>query len=583
MPIVVAEPFVRAATIVVAPSDASPYSKGQADRVLPGENDHLVLNSLISSLPAAGGRILVLEGTVHLGGYVDVNERNLALHGVGQGRTRFRLGDGVNTDMIQVLVNTSTDYRVDLAHFSLNGNKANQTSTVHGIVIRNLRGNNSIRHVTIESVKGDGLRVKPENSVTSGLYIDRVVVAACDGDGINLDATDHGIGDSYIVGVWLNGNYRGIYLHGAQAAAGLGIANSIIEDSQRHNIQMDDVPRSVIVQGCLIEGASQETTETYDDIYLSSCTGVLIEDNDFDDQDTDTRYAVNLEDCNDCVVRGNRIGNKRRGAIVLNKSSYCQVINNHLRDNCQSADDTYDEILLTDDGTTYSTYNQIIGNIIRETATNKARYGIAENDKNDEYNTIKDNEVVGAVSGATNLLAETDRLHTPWPSLGTSGDYITPPPFWRETGSDTLGADTLWYMPFALPEPISIDRLAVDIPTAGLAGARLRVGIYTDVDGRPGELVVDGGEIDVTTTGDKEVTVDVTLGARRYWMACLTNDGTMAISTCNTGYTIPWTSGDGARQALAMTVTQTYGALPSSATAPTSIQYRVPMVAMRLK
>ena len=81
-------------------------------------------------------------------------------------------------------------------------------------------------------------------------------------------------------------------------------------------------------------------------------------------------------------------------------------------------------------------------------------------------------------------------------------------------------ANVIDVLPFYVPEPQSFDRLAIHVTTAGTGLARL--GIYADNgDIYPGELVIDAGEVDTSTTGTKARIIELTLDTGLYWIARL--------------------------------------------------------------
>lgn len=81
-------PKGRAATIVIAPSDASDASKAGADIVLQGlssgNTDDVLINAAINSLPTGGGKILILEGTVKIYNIINIGIDNVTLEGQGE-------------------------------------------------------------------------------------------------------------------------------------------------------------------------------------------------------------------------------------------------------------------------------------------------------------------------------------------------------------------------------------------------------------------------------------------------------------------------------------------------------------------
>ena len=59
----------------------------------------------------------------------------------------------------------------------------------------------------------------------------------------------------------------------------------------------------------------------------------------------------------------------------------------------------------------------------------------------------------------------------------------------------------------------------IDVRTGGTSGARCRFGVWeSDVNGRPGKLLLDSGQINIETTGDKSVAFTATLQPGLYWV-----------------------------------------------------------------
>jgi hypothetical protein len=99
--------------------------------------------------------------------------------------------------------------------------------------------------------------------------------------------------------------------------------------------------------------------------------------------------------------------------------------------------------------------------------------------------------------------------------------------------------------PVSLGGTVSADELAVQITTAGAAGAKIRVALYDDAGGRPGALIYDSGDIDATTTGVKSITGLSLSLAGTVWAASSVNDATIRATVYKvTGNTVE-TSGTG--------------------------------------
>lgn len=107
----------------------------------------------------------------------------------------------------------------------------------------------------------------------------------------------------------------------------------------------------------------------------------------------------------------------------------------------------------------------------------------------------------------------------PWlPKI--TGRYLAGPSFVNTGAAPTL--NRLNYAGAMVPAG-TIDRIGVWITAGGTAGSVVRLGLYdTDTStGDPGSLLVDGGTVDTTGTGFKEVTVSTTVTAGLLWIAAV--------------------------------------------------------------
>jgi uncharacterized protein (DUF2141 family) len=132
------------------------------------------------------------------------------------------------------------------------------------------------------------------------------------------------------------------------------------------------------------------------------------------------------------------------------------------------------------------------------------------------------------------------------------------------SGGTTISANRLHACPFAVAQGGAYDRLAMSVETAQ-ASSQIRFGLYTDDDGYPGTLIVDGGDVSSATTGSKEVTIDVNLDPGNYWVAFGTDTTGVALHNDNAGAR-RWGFASSFSGVPTGTVwnSQTYGALPST-------------------
>ena len=139
--------------------------------------------------------------------------------------------------------------------------------------------------------------------------------------------------------------------------------------------------------------------------------------------------------------------------------------------------------------------------------------------------------------------------------------------------------NVLMAVPFDQMRAVTASRIAIQVLTAGNAGAKCRLGIYQNAgstDSAPRTLVEDGGELDITTTGFKSLTIDVNLTAdTRYWAALLSNNTNAVVAALQPQSIIFWgaaLSGGVLLPASGVQATQNYGALPNSFPSPTLVQ-----------
>lgn len=86
------------------------------------------------------------------------------------------------------------------------------------------------------------------------------------------------------------------------------------------------------------------------------------------------------------------------------------------------------------------------------------------------------------------------------------------------TDTQALSINTLYAIPFFVPETKTYTSINIEVTTLGVL-ANGRLGIYRDSDGAPGALVLDAGTISATTTGAKTIAISQSLTAGWYWLA----------------------------------------------------------------
>jgi len=143
-----------------------------------------------------------------------------------------------------------------------------------------------------------------------------------------------------------------------------------------------------------------------------------------------------------------------------------------------------------------------------------------------------------------------------------------------------LTANRFYAFPFIVPKTMTLDRIAINVTTAGTGNARL--GIYTSSVSLglfPDQKILDAGEISIASTGIKSITISQQLTAGMYFLVIVSN-GTPTIRCHALIGIMPllgYTSSLGAEvAAVGLYVSFTYAALPT--TFPTTTTTKITAV-----
>ena len=323
----------RSATLVVAASNASTASKDGADYVCDGTNDEVEINAALASMPINGGKLVLTEGTFNIASTIYVQNDNTQILGAGTGQRSGATQSGIGTKLLAVsgvstaivLVqraeNNRPVYGVLLRDFTVDG--AQVGTAVDGILYRSNRGH--IDHVHVHSCTGNGIRILGYPSPGGWDTYDTEVAFCQMGDngaaGILFDAD---AADDHLVHCILYNNYDNIVIKGAsQQITGCHTYNAV-----RFNIFFDGGGSRTKIVNCKIEGAGQ--------------------------------HAVNIDSTN--------------GGY-----SDIQITGNGFSTNGDSADNTYDHIIIQGPSSNGVARTMIVGNSFghkNSVTPNKCRYGV---------------------------------------------------------------------------------------------------------------------------------------------------------------------------------------------------------------
>lgn len=156
---------------------------------------------------------------------------------------------------------------------------------------------------------------------------------------------------------------------------------------------------------------------------------------------------------------------------------------------------------------------------------------------------------------------------------GGTTHYSVPGVNITSTITDVPAVNTVRYMPFLVNgATLTLDQMAISVQIAA-ASSFVRVGIYAaDTDWQPTTLVVDGGALDTSTTGQKTASISTTLPPGRYLMAMNATVGTPTLRGFRGGHALIGYNATLSNFSFwSITGSQTYGAFPSTGTAWSTI------------
>lgn len=322
----------RAATIVVAASDAAAASKAGADYICDGTADDVEINAAIAALPLNGGKLLLTEGTFNIASSILIQNDNVTMIGAGTGQRSGATQTGVGTKliaavgittaivMVQRAANNRPVYGVLLRDFTVDGNL--QGTAVDGILFRSNRA--QIDHVHVHKCTGNGIYVLGYSSPTFDTYDTHITfsqVGDCAGAGIYLGS--HANDDHIVSCILYNNNYNILIEGSSPQITAVHTYNAVVD-----NIKFNGGGSRAKIINCKIEGAGQ--------------------------------HGINIDSTN--------------GGY-----SDIQITGNGLNTNGDSADNTYDHIIIQGPSGNGVGRTQITGNSFahkNSVTPNKCRYGV---------------------------------------------------------------------------------------------------------------------------------------------------------------------------------------------------------------
>ena len=236
--------------------------------------------------------------------------------------------------------------------------------------------NNSFTDINVNNNRYEGININYANNnflrgVTANSNEDGIQLVSSDGNILEQIDCNENKSDGFSVGgnnnlfSGINANNNGEYGFALINASSGNIIRGIqASENSSYNIYFNTADNNVII-GIDTADASSSTPS----IYLDHSDNNIISASRVNGRGVELYYSNhNSIDCD--------IKNSNNRGIYLRASSVNRIRAN-LKNNCQSADDIWDEIGIRNDGVNFSSKNRISATIY-EDASNRAKYGIKE-------------------------------------------------------------------------------------------------------------------------------------------------------------------------------------------------------------
>jgi len=294
-------------------------------------DDTAAINAALAAIPATGGIVYLPWGRYRVTSPLLLKNHSTTLLGAGTGQrsgatqngvgTRIEADTGMTGDILRVQTDAATEpvYGVTLRDFTIDGKTIG--SGVNGILFRCNRG--LIDHVHVHKCTGNGVVLRGIASPPWDTYdtmLAHVQVGDCGGAGVLFD-TD--AADGHMLGCVIYNNQDSVVIKSGSEQ----ITACHLYDATRYNVFFDGGGSRTKIEACKIEGAGQ--------------------------------HGINIDSTN--------------GGF-----SDIQVIGCGISSNGDSANNTYDNVIIQGPSGNGVGRTQIVGNAIgvKSGVTNEARYGV---------------------------------------------------------------------------------------------------------------------------------------------------------------------------------------------------------------
>lgn len=408
----------KEATLYVAAKDAK-FPK-LADYSCDGINDEKEIQAAIDALPAAGGRVVLSDGTFVLSGVVTMNKAGIV---EGQGRGT-RVQQTANSDFFNITVDN-----VAVRHMYLDGStlpasptlgtgvkvgtSADQVvvegitaeQTYHGVAVAGT--NVRVANCTVINPKDDGVAVEgtaEDVSIFGNALIGITGVLTTTGSGVEIN---DGAKRIAVLGNVIDGAVVGVevHVHASQPPCKhITIASNTIYNTKLAAVRVDDFSTGIrqshmVIANNIIQEGGEGGTGVRGAIHVKLTDELTIANNNILGTTTadGNVHGILLNSVSHGVLSGNVVTKAQGHGIFIQSSSWLEITGNVVSNGNQSgAGGSGIRATSTTDVT-------VIGNIIIDDQSTKTQqWGILANTSSDRW-TVLGNRFSGNTSGQVSL------------------------------------------------------------------------------------------------------------------------------------------------------------------------------------
>ena len=147
-------------------TSTSGWTASDCDYLCDGTADQVEINAAITALPAAGGEIVILDGTYNITAKISVTKSNVTLSGNGNATVLKRMYDSTSIEGI-INVESSKNY-CKIKDFYIDGNKVTYTSTNNAGIYLFTSNNNIVTGNTCNNNKYGMYLKSISNNIITG-------------------------------------------------------------------------------------------------------------------------------------------------------------------------------------------------------------------------------------------------------------------------------------------------------------------------------------------------------------------------------------------------------------------------------